>query len=182
MPRESRSGGDAACFSLNYLPSVSLRRVKPWSYAPRGNSPAVLRLTVSCPDGRAAPAPDLKRSGQGGPRACAAAVHRGPPSNEKPRVGARGCSARRHGGVWGAAPRFLSGTISSDTPAAYYTLVCGVSFSRRSVASKAHRRPFNERREPGREQTVHLVYSGVGKIRILDRWTAMRAALKAPQR
>ena len=124
MPRESRSGGDAACFSLNYLPSVSLRRVKPWSYAPRGNSPAVLRLTVSCPDGRAAPAPDLKRSGQGGPRACAAAVHRGPPSNEKPRVGARGCSARRHGGVWGAAPRFLSGTISSDTPAAYYTLVC----------------------------------------------------------
>ena len=101
MPRESRSGGDAACFSLNYLPSVSLRRVKPWSYAPRGNSPAVLRLTVSCPDGRAAPAPDLKRSGQGGPRACAAAVHRGPPSNEKPRVGARGCSARRHGGVGG---------------------------------------------------------------------------------
>jgi hypothetical protein len=34
---------------------------------------------------------------------------------------------------------------------AYYTLVCGVSFSRRSVASKAHLQPFNERREPSSE-------------------------------
>jgi hypothetical protein len=67
LPRESRSGGDAACFSLNYLSSVCLRRVKPWSYAPRGNSPAVLRLTVSCPDGRAAPAPDLKGRDKGDP-------------------------------------------------------------------------------------------------------------------
>ena len=82
----------------------------------------------------------------------------------------------------GGGAKVLSGTISSDMPVAYYTLVCGVSFSRRSVASKAHRWPFNERREPGTEQAVHLVYSGVGKIRILDRWTAMRAALKAPQR
>jgi hypothetical protein len=81
----------------------------------------------------------------------------------------------------GGGAKVLFETISSDTPAAYYTLVCGVSFSWPSVASKAHRQPFNERREPGREQAVHPSYSGWG-FRILDRRTTMRAASRAPQR
>jgi hypothetical protein len=81
----------------------------------------------------------------------------------------------------GGGAKVLFETISSDTPAAYYTLVCGVSFSWPSVASKAHRQPFNERREPGREQAVHPSYSRWG-FRILDRRTTMRAASRAPQR
>src|SRR5262249_50287911 len=70
--------------------------------------------------------------------------------------------------------------ISLGKRVAYYTLVCGVSFSWRSVASRTHRHSFSERRGTRRRASRSPSYSGWG-FPNLDRWTAMRAASKAPQ-